>query len=65
MADLRPSEADTLDRIEYIRAKNNRCWMSIMRIALASDPKTTRAILRDINLNDQHISTLLGKLSDE
>ena len=65
MADLRPSEADTLDKVEYIRAQNNRCWMSIMRIALATNPKTTRAILRDINLNDQHISTLLGRLADE
>jgi hypothetical protein len=54
-----------IDDIEKVRGSNNKLWMDILRLAMTHAPDKTREILRDININDQQISNLLGFLSEE
>ena len=56
---------DLISEIEHIRAKNNRLWMAVLRVALIASPVQTKRLLAEINQNDRNISELLGKLSDE
>ena len=51
--------------IEAIRAKNNKNWMDILRLALEVAPDRAKKILREINQADSEIATLLKKLVDE
>jgi hypothetical protein len=48
-----------LDTIEAIRAKNNKLWMMLVRLALESGKADN--ILKKIVSNDQRISKLLSK----
>lgn len=57
--------ADSVSEIEHIRAKNNRLWMAILRVALISSPAQTKKLLSEINNNDRAISELIGKLADD
>lgn len=57
--------ADPVSEIEHIRAKNNRLWMAILRVALISSPVQTKKLLSEINNNDRAISELIGKLADD
>ena len=56
---------DLVSEIEHIRAKNNKLWVAILRVALISSPVQTKRLLKEINQNDRNISELLGRLSDE
>lgn len=49
--------------IENIRKKNNKQWMSLMRIAFDAAPDQSRIVLKQINVNDKKISALIGKLA--
>lgn len=62
---LRPSEADSLLRIREIRVRNNDSWMNILAIALASSPDLTKAIIRDIIINDTKVIERMKRLIDE
>lgn len=53
-----------VDEIEYIRNKNNKLWMEILRIALSLNPTETKKTLKQINENDKKISNLLSDLSE-
>jgi hypothetical protein len=57
--------ADVIDRIEEIRTRNNGAWMSLLRIALESDPERTREVLARIDEHDREISKLLRRLADD
>lgn len=59
------AESALVDEIEFIRKRNNRRWMDILRIALATRPVETKAILRSINESDGEITTLLKKIADD
>lgn len=52
-----------VDDIEKVRSFNNKLWMDILRLALASSPDEAKAILNQINANDKKISELLGRLA--
>ena len=54
-----------LHEVEVTRARNNKLWMGLLRIALESRPTEAKSLLGEINTNDQKISKLLGMLSDE
>ena len=54
-----------LHEVEVTRARNNKLWVAILRVALESNPTVAKSLLAEINTNDQQISKLLGMLSDE
>ncbi len=56
---------DIVSEIEHIRAKNNKLWMDILRIALIAEPFMTKRVLAEINQNDRTISDYLGKLAHD
>ena len=56
---------DLIDQIQAIRSKNNKCWMDIMRVAMKHAPKDTKALLREIEINDREISALNSQLGQE
>ena len=58
------TDLEIIDKIEKIRSKNNINWMNIMRLAFKHSPDEARSIVSKINLDDQRISELLRKLSD-
>ena len=58
------TDLEIIDKIEEIRSKNNINWMNIMRLAFKHSPEEARSIVSKINLDDQRISKLLRKLSD-
>ena len=39
-------------RIRAIRTKNNRCWMALLSLAVKSNPKKAKEILKQIVAND-------------
>ena len=41
------------DKIEKVRAKNNKNWMDLLRLAYYHDPKNTTIILNRIIKKDQ------------
>ena len=51
------------DKIEKIRAKNNKNWMDILRLAFDHSPKEASKILKEIYKEDKKISRLAGKLT--
>lgn len=51
-----------LNKIKEIRTNNNILWMEILRLALGSNPKETKKILKGIFKNDRTINTNLKKL---
>jgi hypothetical protein len=52
-----------INHIEKIRAKNNKNWMDLMRLAFKYAPKKTAIIMKKINIYDKQISKLVSKLS--
>ena len=53
-----------LDKIENIRAKNNKNWMDLLRLSLTLDFKKTSKILKDIVSDDKKIFTLAKKIKN-
>ncbi len=51
-----------LNKIKEIRTNNNILWMEILKLALESNPKETKKILKGIFKNDRTINTNLKKL---
>jgi methionyl-tRNA formyltransferase len=54
-----------VDEIQSVRTKNNVNWMDLLRIALKASPAETKSVLRKINSDDNRISELFRKLSEE
>ena len=52
-----------IDEIQKIRSKNNKHWMSLMRIAFKYAPKEASKIMSKITKLDKKISSLTKKLS--
>ena len=61
-----PDESDeyTVDLITTARARNNRLWMNLLKLAVKHAPEEAKPILREINKNDQDISRWLESLAD-
>jgi hypothetical protein len=53
-----------INNIQKIRAKNNKYWMDLMRLAFKFAPNESSQIIKKINQQDQEISALLKKLSN-
>lgn len=53
---------EVIDQIEEIRAKNNKAWMGLLRLALETAPARATALLAEINANDRKIGELLGSI---
>ena len=51
-----------IDKIEKIRAKNNKNWMDLVRLSLMLDHKKTSRILYQINSHDKKISNLAKQI---
>jgi len=58
------TDIEIIDKIEKIRSKNNINWMNILRLAFKYAPDEARQIISKINSDDQQISQLLKKLSE-
>ena len=58
------TDLQIIDKIEQIRSKNNINWMNILRLAFKYAPDEAREIVSKINSDDQRISDLLKKLSE-
>ncbi len=58
------TDLEIIDKIEQIRSKNNINWMNILRLAFKYAPDEARTIVSKINSDDQRISDLLKKLSE-
>ena len=52
-----------IKEIENTRAKNNKNWMDLLRLAFKYAPSQAKKVLKEINKNDQKISQLLKKVS--
>lgn len=58
------TDLEIIDKIEKIRSNNNINWMNILRLGFKYAPDEARDIVAKINLDDQRISGLLKKLSE-
>ncbi len=58
------TDLEIIDKIEKIRSNNNINWMNILRLAFKYAPDEAREIVSKINSDDQRISDLLKKLSN-
>lgn len=58
------SDSTIVDKIQEIRAKNNKNWMDLLRLALKYAPEEAKIILARINEYDQEISKLVRQLGD-
>lgn len=52
-----------ITQIENIRKNNNKNWMNLLRLAFDYAPKDAAKILKKINMCDNKINSLVGKLS--
>ena len=51
-----------VNQIKKIRAKNNKCWMELLKLALDYAPEKSKKVLLEINKNDKKISSLISKI---
>lgn len=58
------SDLEIINEIEKIRSKNNVNWMDILRIAFTYAPDESRKVMSKINDDDNKISELLKRLSN-
>jgi methionyl-tRNA formyltransferase len=61
---IKMTDLEIIDEIEKIRSKNNVNWMDVLRLAFTHAPNEARAIMAKINNDDNRISELLKKLSN-
>jgi hypothetical protein len=54
-----------INKIEKVRAVNNRNWMNLLRIAVKAAPKETQKVIKEINKCDKIIAALVNKLSKD
>ena len=58
------TDLEIINEIESVRSKNNVNWMDILRLAFKHAPDEAREIVGRINADDNKISSLLEKLSN-
>lgn len=63
IADVPLSDSELIDYIEQLRAKNNKCWMDLVRLAFDKAPEQARTIMRDIRHYDREITRATGELA--
>jgi methionyl-tRNA formyltransferase len=61
---IKMTDLEIIDEIEKVRSKNNVNWMDVLRLAFTHAPNEARAIMAKINKDDNRISELLEKLSN-
>ena len=53
-----------IDEIEKVRTRNNVNWMDILRLAIRHAPDEARKLMHKVNSEDDKISKLLKKLTE-
>ena len=56
---------DKINKIQKTRSKNNVNWMNILKIAIKNSPEETIQTMKKINDNDNKITNLFKKMSNE
>ena len=54
-----------IDEIEKVRTRNNVNWMDILRLAITHAPDEARKLMKKVNSEDDKISRLLKKLTED
>ena len=54
-----------IDEIEKVRTRNNVNWMDILRLAIRNAPEDAIDLLQKVNSEDERISELFNKISNE
>lgn len=57
------NDNDLIDKMEQIRANNNRNWMDIVRLAIKLDPVETKKIIGEIVEHDRKIAGVLEQIA--
>jgi hypothetical protein len=57
------SHLKTIKQIEKVRAKNNKNWMDLYRLAFKSEPEKSVNIVKKILSKDKNITKLFTKLT--
>jgi hypothetical protein len=52
-----------IDDIEAVRARNNKNWMDLLRLAYRHAPEETIAIVQEIFLQDSRVTELTKELT--
>jgi len=51
-----------ISAVTRIRGRNNRLWMSLLRLSVKAKPRKAKAIIRQIVKNDQDVSKWMGRV---
>ena len=54
-----------IKQISNARKKNNLNWMNLLKLAIKFAPSKAKKILKNINKQDQKISKLVSKISQD
>ena len=54
-----------IDQIQHVRAKNNKVWMDIIRLAFREAPKEAKVLMREVVRHDRQIDALAEKLGED
>lgn len=57
------NDSELINKMEQIRANNNRNWMDIVRLAIKLDPIETKKIIGEIVEHDRKIANVLEELA--
>ena len=60
---MKKKDNKIINEIQKIRARNNKNWMDILRVAMKYAPISTKKIIKKINLDDKKISKLVQMLA--
>lgn len=60
---MKKNDNKIINEIQKVRSRNNKNWMDILRVAVKYAPKTTKKIIKKINIDDKKISKLIEQLS--
>ena len=53
-------DMSAIDKIQFIRTKNNQAWMDILRLAVLHAPTKAKQIMSEITENDRQINEMKG-----
>ena len=59
---IKKNHISKINTIQKIRAKNNKNWMGLLKIAFESNPKQTKKIIKKIFLADEKINKVVKQL---
>lgn len=57
------TDTELIDRIEQIRAENNKHWMGLVRLAVLVAPEHAKELLREIERCDGEVRRLTQELA--